>query len=307
MFIVASTELVWYYRFAVLTARRNFGASHRISKEIVARRKPRMVQGFGKLPRAAGSTELFGESHRDANVRLPKLAGLSDACCVPLCSGGATESPANQHKGSMPDFPIPKPRPKSPICSAEWHLQQHPLALATYTKMGALTYGGQNTYFTDTEWMASYFGRTTDVMRRVFSKLDHAGWIVVLHPDNPLTIIRTKYNVKIRQWVSHEQWVATHPGKCFKETETFHWSMGADKLCAQIFAVLEGQIRLHENDLVAVRKLPIPEKYFLDQLAANWVDAKARKAAKDFDRTSAKAVFYDTLRFCKDTEPAFLG
>ena len=65
---------------------------------------------------------------------------------------------------------------------------------------------------------------------------------------------RNHYQPKKWQWVSHDEWAASHPGQCF-EKPTFTWTGEAlDPLGPKLFAVSEGT-KWYPNQFKAARTM----------------------------------------------------
>jgi len=194
----------------------------------------------------------------------------------------------------MTDFPEAFPRPNPFHCSVPRHLWRHGLALAIYLKIGEVTAGGKRPYHTDTAKMATFFGANKAYVRRSFSILNHAGFLVVEGP------VRRGRAAKIRTWISHEEWAKVHLGQCaVVDKNLMPWTADADPLCGQLWSALDGKMRMYESTLKFARSCERPDDEIVAALCANWKAAKQRKARKDYDRVGTKSVFNDTINGLK--------
>jgi hypothetical protein len=140
----------------------------------------------------------------------------------------------------MTDFKQPYPKPNPIHCSAQWHFSQSALMLCIYSLAGTLTAGGieGRTFFVKPKKIAAHFGYGYDGVLRAIKMLRRQGWLIRQKG--------AKY-----AFVTHEEWVKTHPGKCCQRDllpwqETLETS---DPLVKRLYAVSTGKIRLNENFL----------------------------------------------------------
>jgi hypothetical protein len=209
----------------------------------------------------------------------------------------------------MSDFQEALPRPNQLHCCAERHLWRHGLALAIYQKIGVLTAGGKRSYHTDTARMALFFDANKAYVRRAFAALAHAGFLVIENgsESGPKAFKRMRA-VKTRRWISHDDWAKANPGKCVCVDENLMpWSGDVDPLCGQLWAALDGKMRMYEALLKHARGSGRADKEIVAALSANWRAAMERKARKDFNRVSAKAVFFDTIKELSNAPVAVAG
>lgn len=195
----------------------------------------------------------------------------------------------------MPDFPVSLPRPNPFTCGTERHLWRHGLALAIYQKVGQITAGGQRKYFTDTARMALFFEANKTYVRRAFALLHNVGLLIVTNQD-----VKRARGVKVRQWISHEDWAKANPGKCVSvDVALMPWAGDADPLCGRLWAALDGKMRMYENLLKHARSCGLPDDEIIAAISANWKLAKEKRANGNYDRTGTKAVFFDTISTLK--------
>jgi hypothetical protein len=156
----------------------------------------------------------------------------------------------------MASFAESKPPQRGLLCSAERHLWHSGVALAIYTKVSALTHGGESSYYTSVKKMAAFLGCSDRQARQGFSYLDTEGWLEIRMPE-PKNIgqLRAQTNAPKERWlVRHDTWAQMHPHACF-EREALPWDGEVhDQLGAQLYRVSNGKLRWFAQELKALRK-----------------------------------------------------
>jgi hypothetical protein len=210
--------------------------------------------------------------------------------------------PVVQLKVSMPDFPKSLPRPNKFKCDVNRHLWRRGLALAIYQKAGGITKGGVSGYFGDTALMAEFLGANKTVVRRMFALLHRAGWLVVVPNEDSRKAVKKTQAKKTRRWVSHEEWAKSHPGECVNVEESLMpWSADADPFVGQLWAAMEGKLRMYESLIIHARTCGRPDTEIVAAISEAWKVRNAKKARGEYQGTGARTVFFDTIKALKES------
>lgn len=144
------------------------------------------------------------------------------------------------------------PRPKRGLqCDANKHLWSlGGAAVAIYWKLYAVTYAGplgHNDYFTSIEAMSEFLGCDYSTCRRAFNALVTDGWLLKAEGENP-------YKPKNYHIVTHDDWIKTHPDKCYVREEMVWDGEAHDKLAQSLWKASGGNTEWHPNMLSSLRK-----------------------------------------------------
>jgi hypothetical protein len=190
----------------------------------------------------------------------------------------------------MPTWKQPFPQNKPFKCCAAWHLHKSGQILAIYDFVGGLTNGGQKTFFSSIQKVATFFGMNYESVRRSFKVLRKMGFFG-LRDGNPY-------------YVSHDDWAATHPGMC-AQREMFPWQDCSDPFIGQIWSIAGGKIRVVDWQIAAIRKY-IGEAVFLEEFKIEMASANLKRVpGGDWSGTSPKSVFWNVFRRLKDDASSF--
>jgi hypothetical protein len=186
----------------------------------------------------------------------------------------------------MPDFKQSYPKHKAFKCDYYWHLKKSGLQQAIYCLIDNVTLSGKNEFFGSLEGVAAYFGTSYSVVHRAVKQLVRTGFLT--------------YDTKNRHYwyVSHTDWAKKHPGQCCVR-ELAAWQEETDPFVGQIYAICGGNIRVFPRQVEWFRKLACDQE-FLEQLRIEVANGKARRAAGDYNRTSAKQCLWATADFFKE-------
>jgi hypothetical protein len=207
----------------------------------------------------------------------------------------------------MTDFRPSFPRPNPFHCDACRHLWEHGLALAIYQTVGRLTAYGKRPFVADTAKIARFFGASETYVRRMFARLDRAGWIVVEIIEDPSSnkFIKKIPKRKVRRWISHEDWAKTHPDQCINVDELLlPFQRETDPLCGRLWATFDGKIHLYEGFLKHARSCGYSDDEIERACTDRWQEAKAKRARGEHRGTSAKAVFFAAIASLKARKDA---
>lgn len=99
-------------------------------------------------------------------------------------------------------------------CDATWHLRKSgALALAIYTKLGALTYdsitGRHGKYFSSGRKLAEFYGTSENHVTKLLRELKATGWLEIVGVTPGI------YKSKNYRYVLHDEWAGAHPGQCY--------------------------------------------------------------------------------------------
>lgn len=201
----------------------------------------------------------------------------------------------------MPDFKKSSPRPKPYECRASWHLRKSGNLLATYDLVGAVTYGGERSFFGTVANVARYFypdakddafASAYETVRRDFAVLRKLGWLKMRDDRQQL-------------FVTHEEWEKEHPGQCYKR-DLIHWQVNTDHLVGTLYALSDGKLRVMEHHMAGIRKYGSDE-----EIEAEFKKAMQRsKELRDkgiYSGTSARAMFYNVKKLLEGRHRAKLA
>jgi hypothetical protein len=146
----------------------------------------------------------------------------------------------------MTDFKQPYPKGNPLHCSADWHLCSSAQLMACYNLVGRITNGGKEgrTFFATLQNVAAHFNFSYDGVRKAFTVLRKTGWLIRNDQTKHFT------------YVSHEEWIKSHPHHCVKR-DLMPWqeTLAEDPLVARLYAVSNGRLRLYENMLKRLHKI----------------------------------------------------
>src|SRR5208282_4842487 len=105
-------------------------------------------------------------------------------------------------------------------CCSERHLLRSALAMAIYSKIGAITYGGRDggKYFGTLETLADLFGCAPNSVWRAIKWLVKAGFLerIETTDGSEYQLRAVCFQSKEYRYVSHEEWAGKHPGQCYQ-------------------------------------------------------------------------------------------
>jgi len=187
----------------------------------------------------------------------------------------------------MSDFKQSSPKPKPFNCYPAWHLQTSGLCLAIYNVVGAISGYGKRTYFTSQKRMSEYLGRNYSSVQKAFTSLRRLGW---LEWKDPLKGKASE--IKEFRYISHDEWVKTHPDKCCKRDLLPWQDQQTDPLVGRLYAICSGKLRVYEWQVAGLRKLATSDDEICLMLEAAVTAAKVKQAAKQWSNTSPKSCLW---------------
>jgi len=197
----------------------------------------------------------------------------------------------------MADFKQSYPKHKPFECGPYWHLRKSGLYLASYDLVGSVSGGGRTAFFASIKSVAAYFEADYETARRVFANLVKMGWL------------RREFDPKHQRnqfwYINHEDWAAKHPNKCAVR-ELLPWQVSVDPLVGKIYGILDGEIRLYEHHVIALRKFATDEE-FLRTLTMEMAAVRDRRGRGDKLGTSSPSVFWRVFKFLKQKAQSPVG
>lgn len=181
----------------------------------------------------------------------------------------------------MPTWKKAFPKHKAFHCNAYWHFVNSGLWLAIYNLIGAVTDSGERPFVSSKKTVARYFNKDYETVRRVFRKMEKAGWLE-RRGDGEL------------YYVDHATWAERHPDQCYKRA-VLVWENETDPFVGKLWAVAGGKLHLYPGHVVAARRVANDEE-FIEAFQKEFMAAQERKAAGQYDGTGAKACFFRVLK-----------
>jgi hypothetical protein len=166
----------------------------------------------------------------------------------------------------MADFKQSPIHKRGLICSAEKHLWKHGgVVIAIYSKVSALTRGGESTYFTSVKSMSEFLCCSERQARHGFEVLDSEGWLKIItpHAKNLGQLRALTHSQKVRRIIPHQEWVQINPGKCFEREATPWDNETHDRLGAQLYRLSDGKLRWYAQELKSIRKSGLQDSEIL--------------------------------------------
>jgi len=187
-------------------------------------------------------------------------------------------------------------------CCSERHLLRSALAMAIYSKIGAITYGGRDggKYFGTLETLADLFGCAPNSVWRAIKWLVKAGFLERIETtDGSEHQLRAVcFQSKEYRYVSHEEWAGKHPGQCYQALAVPWDCLGEDELSRRLWEESRGETRWYANQLACLRKSWPTD----DEIVSEWEDWLARLEKPCVYAGQWKSAQGKFLRFAKQLQ-----
>lgn len=166
-------------------------------------------------------------------------------------------------------------------CDATWHIHQMgALSLAIYDKIGAITRdrltGEYGTWYTSGRSLAEFYGASENHVTSVLRGLRRLGWLRLVG-HGPGTVIEengvsrnvkaNRYKPKNYRYVTHEEWLKAHPGRCFVREEMVWDGEEHDALAQTLHKQSFGMTFWYPNMLAGLRASGMTD----EEIAATWL------------------------------------
>lgn len=205
-------------------------------------------------------------------------------------------------RDSMPTWKEASTPPRDYQCSAERHLWRSGAALAIYLKVGQVTHGGDSVFFGSAQKLIRFLDMSPSAGKAAFRLLDGQGWLVIEDmPVKNIYELRGRTNVKKnRRFITHDQWVKTHPNSCY-EREAMPWDGEArDPLGAQLYRISESKLTWHPEELKAMRKNGATDAEIMgmwkQMVDARRGEVKQKRVAGGYAYMSWKSLKWELIR-----------
>jgi hypothetical protein len=166
-------------------------------------------------------------------------------------------------------------------CDASWHLRWSGLASALYTKIGAITYDStlstNGVYYSSARQLAEFYNADESYVSATLRKLAKFGFLEVVG-HGPGAVIekdgihrqvkKNVYKPKNYRYVTHTEWAAKHPGKCFVPQQQVWDGEDHDQLAQTLHRHSFGRTYWYLNMLAGARSSGLDDA----EIVKAWID-----------------------------------
>ncbi len=108
-------------------------------------------------------------------------------------------------------------------------------------------------------------------------------------------------------YVSHDDWMKTHPGQCTKR-EILPWQECTDPVVGEIYKIAGGKIRVQEWQIKAIRKYAGGDAKFIEEFRNEMeLVAPRRVPGGNWEGTSPRQCFIRVYKRLRDSARAAAG